>query len=167
MIEQAATYRRSRGRNLFDDLLAAERADGRRIVMENDDWVAFVPFAARWPYELHLYPRVRAPDLPALGVGQRDSLADIYLYAMGRFGRLFDRPAPYVAAWHQAPDAPGAQELALHLELFSNRRSDTALKFLAGTEAGMDMFSNDVIPEEAARRLRDAANSQGPGRRLF
>ena len=75
-----------------------------------------------------------------------------------RFNRLFPTPTPYVAAWHQAPrpDVPGVAELALHLELFSNRRSATALKYLAGTEAGMDMFSNDVVPEEAARRLREA-----------
>jgi UDPglucose--hexose-1-phosphate uridylyltransferase len=70
---------------------------------------------------------------------------------------------PYISAWHQAPvgpdgspKVPGATELALHLELFSNRRSATALKYLAGTESGMDMFSNDVVPEDAARRLREA-----------
>jgi UDPglucose--hexose-1-phosphate uridylyltransferase len=156
MIGQALAYRRARGTNLFEDLVAAECADGSRVVAGNTDWVAFVPFAARWPYELHLYPRVRVPDLPALGEAQRDSLAEIYLDVVRRFGRLFDHPAPYVAAWHQAPAAIGAQELALHLELFSNRRSNTALKYLAGTEAGMDMFSNDVVPEEAARRLREA-----------
>jgi UDPglucose--hexose-1-phosphate uridylyltransferase len=69
---------------------------------------------------------------------------------------LFPTPTPYIAAWHQAPrGAADADELAVHLELFSNRRSPTALKYLAGTEAGMDMFSNDVVPEEAARRLRE------------
>ena len=156
MVGQALAYRRARGSNLFEDLVAAECADGSRVVAGNTDWVAFVPFAARWPYELHLYPRVRVPDLPALGHAQRDSLAEIYLDVVRRFGRLFDHPAPHVAAWHQAPAAIGAQELALHLELFSNRRSNTALKYLAGTEAGMDMFSNDVVPEEAARRLREA-----------
>ncbi len=158
MIEQAAAYRRAhsaRGANLFDDLLAAECADRTRVVAENEHWIAFVPFAARWPYELHLYPRVRAPDLPSLGDDRRDSLPEIYLDVLRRFSRLFDRPSPYVAAWHQAPAVAGGEELALHLELFTNRRSDTALKYLAGTEAGMDMFSNDVVPEEAARRLRD------------
>jgi UDPglucose--hexose-1-phosphate uridylyltransferase len=156
MIERALAHRVARGTNLFDDLLAAECADGKRIVTRNDHWVAFVPFAARWPYELHLYPSERVPDLPALGDAQRESLGEIYVDVLRRFGRLFDQPAPYVAAWHQAPSAAGAQELALHLELFSNRRSSTALKYLAGTEAGMDMFSNDVVPEEAARRLREA-----------
>ena len=100
--------------------------------------MAFVPFAAKWPYELHLYPRVRVPDLPSLGPDERDSLAAIYLDVMRRFSRIFPAPAPYVAAWHQAPRAPGAAQLALHLELFSNRRSPTALKYLAGLAGRAD-----------------------------
>ena len=56
---------------------------------------------------------------------------------------------------YSSPSVVGAAESALHLELFSNRRSPTALKYPAGTESAMDMWSNDVVPEEAARRLRD------------
>lgn len=158
MLTRAAAYRREHGTNLFEDLVAAELAVGDRVVTTNEHWVAFVPFAAKWPYELHLYPRVRVPDLPSLGPAERDSLAEIYIDVLRRFGRIFPMPAPYIAAWHQAPsiEVPGVAEHALHLELFTNRRSPTALKYLAGTESGMDMFSNDVIPEAAAQRLRDA-----------
>jgi UDPglucose--hexose-1-phosphate uridylyltransferase len=72
-----------------------------------------------------------------------------------RFERLFDTPTPYVSAWHQAPATDGRDELALHVELFTNRRSSERLKVLGGTEVAMDAFSNDVGPEEAAARLRD------------
>jgi UDPglucose--hexose-1-phosphate uridylyltransferase len=182
MLARAVTYRRDHATNLFDDIVAVEVADGARVVTSNEHWVAFVPFAAHWPYELHLYPRKRVPDLPSLDAAQRDSLAEIYLDVLGRFNGLFPTPTPYIAAWHQAPSgtpgreelpAPGAsqrslrseertlgagrEEFALHLELFTNRRSPTALKYLAGTEAGMDMFSNDVVPEDAARRLREVS----------
>lgn len=58
------------GRNLFDDVLAEERA-GERVVLEGDHWVAFVPYAAHWPYEVHLYPKRRVPDLLALDDGAR------------------------------------------------------------------------------------------------
>jgi UDPglucose--hexose-1-phosphate uridylyltransferase len=162
MIARADAHRREHGTNLFEDVLAAELAAGDRVVTTNEHWVAFVPFAAKWPYELHLYPRLRVPDLPSLGPAERDSLAEMYLDVMRRFSRIFPTPAPYVAAWHQAPrpSVPGGAQLALHLELFSNRRSPTALKYLAGTESGMDMFSNDVVPEAAAHRLRELA----PGR---
>jgi UDPglucose--hexose-1-phosphate uridylyltransferase len=157
MLTNAAAYRRAHGSNLFEDVVASELAAASRIVTANEHWVAFVPFAGKWPYELHLYPRVRVPSLVSLGDAERETLGSIYQDVLRRFGRLFPTPAPYVAAWHQAPTGgvDGVDEAALHLELFTNRRSATALKYPAGTESAMDMWSNDVVPEEAASRLRE------------
>ena len=135
---------------------AAERADGSRIVAQNAHWLAFVPYAARWPYEVHLYPNRRHADLTGLDESERASFPAIYLDLLRRFDRLFDTPAPYIAAWHQAP-AHGGRDFALHLELFTNRRSSGKLKYLAGSEAGMDVFANDIAPEQAAKRLRQVA----------
>jgi UDPglucose--hexose-1-phosphate uridylyltransferase len=155
MLERARAYRSATGANLFDDLVAAEAA-AERVVARNDEWIAFVPFAARWPYEVHAYPSRRRRDLTDLDDGERDAFVALYLDLLARFDRLFDAPAPYISAWHQAPRLePGAAEFALHLELFTNRRSDTKLKVMAGTEAGMDSFSNDISPEKAADRLRE------------
>ena len=75
------------GRHLSDDILAAERADGRRIVAENDAWTAFVPAAARWPFEVHLYPRRRMPDLPALTDDEREAFGPIYVEVLRRLHR--------------------------------------------------------------------------------
>jgi UDPglucose--hexose-1-phosphate uridylyltransferase len=158
MLDMTTSYRRRLGRNVFDDLLAAERADGSRIVAQNDHWLAFVPYAARWPYEVHLYPVRRHADLTGLDDAERDAFAPIYLDLLRRFDRLFDTPAPYIAAWHQAPAHDGGRDFALHLELFTNRRSSGKLKYLAGSEAGMDVFANDISPEQAAKRLRALAS---------
>ena len=68
--------------------------------------------------------------------------------------RLFDGPAPYISAWHQAPVHRGADIFALHLELFTIRRAPGKLKYLAGSESGMGAFANDIAPETAADRLR-------------
>ncbi|MEY9936205.1 galactose-1-phosphate uridylyltransferase [Streptacidiphilus sp. MAP5-3] len=176
MIAAAAAHRRRTGRNVFEDQLAAERADGRRVVLSGEHWTAFVPFAAHWPYEVHLYPNRRVADLRALNDAERAEFATLYLDLLNRFDLLFaaeepvpgresprraDRRAnrtPYIAAWHQAPvrHTPGnGSELALHMELFTIRRTVGKLKFLAGSESGMDVFINDVAPEDAARRLRE------------
>ena len=144
------------GRHLSDDILAAELADGVRVVGENDEWVAFVPVAARWPFEVHLYPRVRVPDLPSLSDAARDDFALLYLDVLRRLDRLFDLPMPYVAAWHQAPLTADPSEAALHLTLFSTRRGPGKLKFLAGSESAAGVFINDIPPERAAAMLRDA-----------
>jgi len=158
MITSATGYRQRTGRNLFEDRLSDELSDGRRIVLRTDHWTAFVPHAARWPYEVHAYPNRRVPDLNALDADQLAELPAVYLDLLGRFRRLFDEPAPYISAWHQAPVRTGRDELALHLELFTVRRTSDKLKYLAGSESGMDAFANDVLPEVAAERLRSLAD---------
>jgi UDPglucose--hexose-1-phosphate uridylyltransferase len=154
MLGSARAYARRTGRNLFDDLVAAERAAGSRIVRAGRHWVAFVPHAARWPYEVHLYPVRRVPDLASLLPAELDELADFQLDLLGRFARLFATPAPYISAWHQAPVRAGRRDFALHLELFTMRRADDKLKYLAGAESGMDAFTSDALPERTAERLR-------------
>ncbi|MFJ5921414.1 galactose-1-phosphate uridylyltransferase [Kitasatospora sp. NPDC092948] len=155
---KVAEHRRATGRNLYDDVLAAERATvgdpDSRVVLAGEHWTAFVPFAARWPYEVHLYPNRRVADLTALDEPARAEFPRLYLDLLRRFDRLFPEPAPYIAAWHQAP-RPVATELALHLELFTVRRTADKLKYLAGTESGMGAFMNDIRPETAARTLRE------------
>lgn len=153
----AAAHRAATGRNLFEDLLAEARAATERVVLAGEHWTAFVPYAARWPYEVHLYPHRRVADLTGLDEAERAEFPGLYLDLLRRFDRLFGlaEPTPYISAWHQAPPA-GGTELALHLELFTVRRAAGKLKYLAGTESGMDAFMNDVAPETAARRLREA-----------
>ncbi|MFI5640096.1 galactose-1-phosphate uridylyltransferase [Streptomyces goshikiensis] len=165
MIAVAAAHRCATGGNLFEDLLAEARSATSRVVLAGEHWTAFVPYAARWPYEVHLYPHRRVPDLTHLTEAERAEFPSMYLDLLRRFDRLFRRqgeaaqtaPTPYISAWHQAPTT-GGQELALHLELFTVRRSADKLKFLAGVESGMDSFVNDIAPEDAARRLREAAS---------
>jgi UDPglucose--hexose-1-phosphate uridylyltransferase len=154
MVEQALRYE---GGNLFDDLVAAELRAGTRIVTRNEHWIAFVPEAARWPYEVRIFPLIRVPDLPALGERAREAFGPLYLDVLRRFDGLFGRPAPYIAAWHQAPvrDEPARGVFAAHLQVLSIRRAPGKLKYLAGTESGMGVWINDIVPEEAAQRLRE------------
>jgi len=156
MIAQAREY--TRAGNLFEDIVAAEAADGSRVVSRNDDWVAFVPRAARWPFEVRIFPLHRVPDLPGLPAAARDSFGPLYLEVLRKFDGLFGQPAPYIAAWHQAPvrDDQARDLFAAHLQVFSLRRAAGKLKYLAGTESGMGVWINDIVPEEAARRLREA-----------
>lgn len=160
MLATVASHRANTGGNLFEEVLAGERADGSRTVLTGEHWTAFVPYAARWPYEVHLYPHHRVPDLPALGDAARAEFPGIYLELLRRFDRLFGRtdPTPYISAWHQAPLGEGREDFALHLELFTVRRTADKLKYLAGTESGMEAYMNDVRPEDAAARLREVAS---------
>lgn len=159
MAAQALCYAREHsGGNLFDDLVAAELSAGVRIVTRNEHWVVFVPQAARWPYEVRIFPAARVPDLTGLGEPERDSFGPLYLDVLRRFDALFGQPAPYIAAWFQAPvgNPDARREFAAHLQVLSVRRAAGKLKYLAGTESGMGVWINDIVPEEAAQRLREA-----------
>lgn len=178
MLRSLAAHKEATGgQNLFDDVVARELAEGDRIVLETERWVAFVPYAAHWPYEVHLYPKRRVPDLLGLDEEARTEFPQVYLELLRRFDRIFDGsgggkegegepPTPYIAAWHQAPfgalaefEGVNRDDFALHLELFTIRRTSGKLKFLAGSESGMSVFINDVPPEAAAQRLREVASS--------
>jgi UDPglucose--hexose-1-phosphate uridylyltransferase len=154
-IAVAREHREHTGALICCQVLTAEAA-AERVVRAGEHWVAFVPFAARWPFEVHLYPRRHLADLTELTGPERDELAEIYPDVLRRFDRLFDKPMPYIAAWHQAPVHTDRDLGHLHLELFSSRRSATKLKFLAGSESAMGVFVNDVLPEQAAIMLQDA-----------
>jgi UDPglucose--hexose-1-phosphate uridylyltransferase len=151
------------GRNLFDDTVARELEDGSRIVIDAAHWTAFVPYAAHWPYEVHLYPKHRVPDLLGLDEEARAEFPAVYLELLRRFDRIFgpgEPPTPYISGWHQAPfSSELRREFALHLELFTIRRTAGKLKYLAGSESGMSAFVNDVPPEAAAARLREVASA--------
>jgi UDPglucose--hexose-1-phosphate uridylyltransferase len=155
-LDNARAHRKRTGGNLFADVLAAEVRAGTRVVTRTEHWTAFVPAAARWPFEVHLYPHRHVPDLPALRDDERDDLARAYLDLLRRFDALFDAPMPYIASWQQAPARIDRDLAYLHLELFSVRRAPGKLKYLAGSESAMGVFINDVLPEQAAQMLREA-----------
>ncbi|WP_406455896.1 galactose-1-phosphate uridylyltransferase [Streptomyces sp. NBC_01622] len=168
MLRSLATHKEATGgENLFDAVLERELA-GERVVLEGEHWVAFVPYAAHWPYEVHLYPKRRVPDLLGLDEAARTEFPKVYLELLRRFDRIFgedEPPTPYISAWHQAPfgtleefEGVSRDDFALHLELFTIRRTSGKLKFLAGSESGMSVFINDVPPERAAERLREVAS---------
>lgn len=149
--------------SLSSALLSAERNDGRRMVLEGEHFSAYVPFAARWPLEVHLVPHRQVPDLAALTGPERDELAHVYPELLSRLDALYPTETPYIAAWHQAPVNPALRRAGhLHLQLSSPRRAADKLKFLAGSEAAVGAFINDTTPESVAERLRAVAAVGSP-----
>ena len=161
ILRQAKEHRSRTGRLLGRDILEAERADGSRVVRSGRHWTAYVPYAARWPVEVHLAPHRDVPDIVALDDAERDELAEVYLDLLARLDRYHQSadgapvPLPYIAAWHQAPVRTGREVSRLHLQLMSVLRAPGTLKYLAGSESGVGGWVNDARPEAIAARLRE------------
>ncbi|HWU59087.1 MAG TPA: galactose-1-phosphate uridylyltransferase [Microbacteriaceae bacterium] len=143
------------GPRLFHDILDSERA-GERLVLSGEHWSAFVPFAARWPLEVHMLPHRHVPDFAGTSEDERSELAILYLRLLRGIDALYDTPTPYIAAWHQAPVSRHRDDIRLALQLTSPRRAADKLKYLAGSESAMGAWVGDVPPETQASLLRDS-----------
>jgi UDPglucose--hexose-1-phosphate uridylyltransferase len=152
-LQSAREHRETTGGNLFADLLAAEQTS-ERVVVRDEHWTAFVPFAARWPIEIHIYPNRRVADVTELDEAERAAFGPVYLEVLRRMHGVYAMELPYIAAWHQAPVRTDRDLGYLHLELTSPQRAPEKLKYLAGSESAMGAFINDVVPEATAESLR-------------
>jgi UDPglucose--hexose-1-phosphate uridylyltransferase len=142
------------GPDLFERILESERAS-ERVVLSGEHWTAYVPFAARWPIEVHMLPHRHIPDFAATNDEERDELAGLYRTLLRGIDAIYETPTPYIAAWHQAPVRLKREEIRLMLQITSPRRAENKLKYLAGSEAAMGAWIGDVTPENTARLVRD------------
>jgi UDPglucose--hexose-1-phosphate uridylyltransferase len=164
-LDVAIAHLREHGTCVYCDVVARERGDGVRVVAQNRSFLAFVPFAARYPYEIHVMPHRHAASLLDLTDPERLALGELLREVLSGYDELFGFPMPYVMSMHQAPADEGQHQAVshLHLEFTPPHRTETKLKYLAGSELGAGAFINDTAPEETAARLRAAVErAAGP-----
>ena len=155
MLEVAKAHHQKTGRVLFDDVLARELRDGDRVIAKNEHWVAFTPYASRYPFEIHVAPLQPVADLAQLAPAACDSFPSLAIEVMQRLDGVFGIDMAYIAAWHQAPVRQGRDLLRLHWQITSVRRAPGKLKYLAGSESAMGAFIMDMKPEQSAQQLKD------------
>jgi len=142
------------GKLLLVEYAALESRVGERVIVENADWIAVVPWWAVWPFETLLLPRRAVRSLPELLSAERDSLSDVLGRLLKAYDNLFDVSFPYSFGWHGVPT--GARGAQLHAHFYPPLlRSATVRKFMVGYEM-LAESQRDLTPEQAARRLRQA-----------
>lgn len=153
---QQRDYYARHGAPLLVDYASAEAGQQTRIVVENEDWLAVVPYWAIWPFETLLLPRRRhIRRLPDLDSSERDSLAAILKRLLTRYDNLFEVSFPYSMGWHGAPfDGEAGDHWQLHAHFYPPLlRSATIKKFMVGYEM-LAEAQRDLTAEQAAERLR-------------
>jgi UDPglucose--hexose-1-phosphate uridylyltransferase len=136
-------------------VLAREEKAGERIVHANDSVVAYVPYAARWPFEVHVVLREHRPSLAGCTPHELTELAGALQAVARGYDEHFARPCPYLMVVHQAP-TDGHSDGHLHVEFYPPLRTPDKLKYAAGSEQGAGAFIVDVMPEDAAAAMREA-----------
>lgn len=148
------TYFEENGRPIFQDIIKAEQDEGRRIIAENDTAIAFVPYFARYAYEVFVAPKETHPSIAALSANEIADLADVLKTVLVKFDNLWRMPFPYVMPLHQAPtDGGNYDAFHFHIEFHPPLRKPNLLKYLAGPEIGGGNFLSDTSPEEKAAEL--------------
>ena len=151
-----AEYWTKHRRPLLVDYAAQEAAQRERIVVENEHWLAVVPYWAVWPFEILLLPRRQVSRLPDLTPAERSALAAILKELLTRYDNLFETSFPYSMGWHGAPTDDGTYpHWQLHAHFYPPLlRSATVRKFMVGYEM-LAEAQRDLTPEQAAQRLRE------------
>lgn len=152
---QQKAYFEATGRSLLEDYLKIELEEKKRIVVENEHFVAVVPFWAVWPFETLLISRRHVGNITEMNDAEKNALADILKRLTTRYDNLFSISFPYSAGMHQTPTDGGIYpEWHWHMHFYPPLlRSATVKKFMVGYE----MLGNpqrDITPESAADRLR-------------
>jgi UDPglucose--hexose-1-phosphate uridylyltransferase len=140
---------------LYCEILEGELADGRRIVTRNASFVAFVPFFARWPAEIQIYPRRHFGTLSEMTAAEADDLPSIVSVVRKKYDGLFGLPMPLMMMLRQSPAKGEHPYFHFHVEFCPIQRSKSKLKYLASVESGLGTFLNDTVAEERAAALRD------------
>ncbi len=153
--ERQRAYKARHGDPLLVDYVREEATIGDRLVIENESWIAVVPYWAVWPFETMLLPRTPVRRLPDLTDAARDGLADLMRSLLIRYDNLFEAPFPYSMGWHGAPFGEGDwTHWQLHAHIYPPLlRSPTVRKFMVGYELLAEP-QRDLTAEEAAARLR-------------
>lgn len=155
---QLLEYYQTNGNNMFDDIIEQEQEDKIRTVAENNDWIAIVPYWAKWPFEILLIAKDNIPNFTMLNDSSKSALADIINVITIKYDNVFQSSFPYSMGWHNAPnDLTNNRHWRLHAHFYPPLlRSATVKKHMVGYEM-LGEAQRDITPEQAAKILQDAS----------
>jgi UDPglucose--hexose-1-phosphate uridylyltransferase len=148
-------YLRLRNRCMLCDYLELENRQKIRLVYQNQDFSALVPFWAVWPFEILVCSRRHFGSMLEFNDGDISSLADMLKRIASTYDKVFDVPFPYSMGFHQSPtDDREHPEWHFHAHFYPPLlRSATVRKFMVGFEM-LGTPQRDITPEIAAERLQ-------------
>jgi UDPglucose--hexose-1-phosphate uridylyltransferase len=151
----ANQYQQTHQRNIFEEIILREQKDGIRIIAENEEAIAFIPFFARYAYEVMIFPKNHHQTLISLKEDELHGLSSVFHQVVRKLDMNYDMSFPYVMSVMQAPVDGGTYDaFRMHLWLQPPYRQPGLIKYLAGPEIGAGNFMADTMPEDKAAELR-------------
>ncbi len=158
-VKSSRAFFEKTGKFLGEEIVKKELA-GPRVIAENNHYAAFVPWFARYAYEVMIFPKFRAASLGDLNSTQQETLGSLMREVAIRYDNLWQMPMPYVMAFHQAPTDDGDYAaFPFHLEYHPPLRKPDTMKYLAGPEVGGGSMTNESNPDEKAAELKSVSST--------
>ncbi len=155
-IESANKFWDQNNKCLFCTIIETEQQMKIRIIDENPDFIAFIPYFAKWPFEIHILPKKHIPSIAEIEKTQIINFAHILKSIITRLDMLYGIKMPYIMAHHNSPFNSGDHShFHYHVEIYPAYRAEGRLKYWAGVELGTSTIINPSNPSENAKKLRD------------
>ena len=156
-LENEERYWVEKKRCLGCDIIHSEVDDGRRIIVDDPNWVAFVPFFAAYPYEVHISPRRHVQSLSDLSSGEVSSFATVLKTVVRKYDNLFGFSFPYMMIFNQQPtDGSKYEYHHFRVEFYPPLMDDKNIRYIAGSETGSGVQVNPTDIEAKAKELKSA-----------
>ncbi len=157
-IDAFCEHKENTGHCLMCDMMRDEQQAGSRIIMENEDFIVFLPFFCEYPYGVYISAKRHFSNLTEMTEREKDNLAAILKETAGTLDSLFDYAFPYMMCMYQNPVNTGENTdfHHFHIAFYPPMRSADKIKYCASSETGAWAHCNPTAPEEKAEELRRA-----------
>ncbi|MHA1342258.1 MAG: galactose-1-phosphate uridylyltransferase [Promethearchaeota archaeon] len=156
MVSSSKEFYEKNSECLHCKIINVEKANGSRLIEENDNFIAFIPYFAKWPLEIHIYPKNHYSSIVKIPQSQYKEFATILKRVVMRLDGLYGFVMPYIMAHINPPIHSGNMDFFhYHIEIYPPYRDKDKLKYLAGVELGTNTIINPSNPSENAKLLRN------------
>ena len=145
---------------MFCDMNGEEADFKKRIVYENENFIAYIPFFAEYVYQVYISSKPHKSNISQFNEKEKNNLALTFKMITGMYDSLFDKKFPYMMCMHNSPVNTENTEdyFHFHIEFYTTLRSENIQQFNASSETGVWAHCNPSSPEERAGELREALN---------
>lgn len=157
-VESAKAFYEERGKCLFCAMNEEEQAFGQRVIYENDDFIAYIPFFSEYAYGVYISAKKHKLNIAEFDDSERANLGDAIQKITGMYDNLFDTRFPYMLCMHNAPinGEDLSESFHFHIEMITVMRGAAVQQFRASSESGVGACCNPSSPEANAEQMREA-----------
>lgn len=148
-LKRSQDYFEKNGVSIYDEILAWEQKEKKRIVFENDKFLVLCPYASRSAYEMRIFPKIRSPYFDQIKSEDIPSMAESLNIALKKLNAALDNPDYYFFIHSAMSTQKSDDAYHWHMEIMPR------FSMVAGQEFGTNVFVNTVDPDEAAELLRN------------